>query len=757
MSASSSEGALDLSRAYEQLHPRIQAWIWDQGWKQLRATQARAVEPILARTDDIIISAPTASGKTEAAWLPICTALANDADAGTAQAGVKALYIGPLKALINDQFDRLGGLCAYIDIPVRRRHGDVAASERSALQRSPDGILLITPESLEALFVLHGPRVPAMLGGLRYVVIDELHSFVGTERGAQVQSLLHRVELAIRRRVPRVALSATLADPFQAAEFLRPGGGRSATAIGGPADDRAELLMQLRGYLRTARNDSGSVSGEEEDEDAAAGTTERAIAQHIFEHLRGKDNLVFANSRSNVEAYADLLRQVSDENRVPVEFLAHHGNLSREHREGVEERLKSGELPATAICTSTLEMGIDIGSVDSVAQIGAPGSVAALRQRLGRSGRRGNPAVLRLYIIEDEIDERTTPGDLLRTELVETIATIELLLEKWYEPPNLAGLHLSTLIQQLLSVIAQHGGATASELFAALCASGPFARVTKGQFIQLLRDLAGNDIIFQASDGTLLPGKRGERLLNHYSFYSAFQTPEEYRLVADGRALGSLPILYPVLPGSYLIFAGRRWKVLDVDSQAQVIDLTRSQGGRVPNFTGGSVEVADGVRQRMRTLYESNVVPAYLDRQAGVLLDEGRKNYRRLRIEASSVLGWGRDSLVFPWRGDRVLSTLMVLLTSQGMAVSNDGIALTCSTTSQTAVLDAFGRLTASPPPDPSELARHVPNKMTEKHDIYLGEGLLNDAYAARNLDVPGAWQAMNAMMGAKNHEAGRL
>lgn len=744
---SSSEPLIDLSHAYEQLHPKVQAWIWDQGWEQLRATQAKAVAPVLEGANDVIISAATASGKTEAAWLPICTALARDADAGGSRSGEKALYISPLKALINDQYARLNELCGYLDIPVYRRHGDVTGSERSALQRSPDGLLLITPESLEALFVLQGPRIPTIFNGLRYVVIDEMHSFIGTERGAQVQSLLHRVELAIRRRVPRIALSATLADPAQAADFLRPNSGHSVTVIGGSEDDRAELLMQLRGYTRAARKSPDPETGENVGADASETTTQREVARHLFDHLRGKDNLVFANSRGGVELYTDLLRELSEEHRVPVEFLAHHGNLSKEHREGVEDRLKSREQPATAISTSTLEMGIDIGSVDSVAQIGAPGRVASLRQRLGRSGRRGNPAVLRLYVIEQDVDERTPPGDLLRTELVETVATIELLLEKWYEPPNLNGLHLSTLVQQSLSVIAQHGGATTPELYGALCESGPFATVTKQQFIQFLRDLGGNDIMIQAADGTLLPGQRGERLLNHYSFYSAFQTAEEYRLVAGGRTLGSLPILNPLLPGNFLIFAGRRWRILDIDSQSKVIELVQARGGRAPLFSGGAVQVADGIRLRMRTIYDGTEIPAYLDQQAQGLLEEGRRSYRRLRLDVSSMYGWGRDTLVLPWRGDRIMNTLVVLLTGEGVSVGKDGVALTCRDTSEAKLRDIFTRLAASPMPDPSALASHVPNKAMEKHDAYLSEALLNDAYAARDLDVPGAWNALSEII----------
>jgi len=733
--------------AYKQLHPRIQQWIWDQQWTHLRANQIRAIAPIMAGNTDVIISGATASGKTEAAWLPICSVLARDEETGNTGIGVKALYISPLKALINDQALRLTTMGEYIDLPVFRRHGDVRGAERTQFRQAPDGILLITPESLEAMFVLDGPRIPAIFHGLRYVVVDELHSFIGTERGAQLQSLLHRIELAVRRRIPRIALSATIADGAIAADFLRPGDGQSVTLIGETADQRGELQMQLRGYIHR------DPDKEEKDTDKQASAL--TVSDHLFNTLRGHDNLVFANSRNQVEMYADQLQRRSENLRVPNEFFPHHGNLSKEFREDVETRLKSPAQPTTAICTSTLEMGIDIGSVDSIAQIGAPGSAATLRQRLGRSGRRGQPATLRIYITEPELTRDAPIPDLIRTQLIETIATVELLLEHWYEPPNTAGLHLSTLIQQILSIIAQHGGAQAAALYPALCVGGPFSQVTPSMFVQLLRDLGHHDIITQASDGTLLPGVRGERLLNHYSFYTAFQTADEYRLISQGKALGTMPITYPVLPGSFLIFAGQRWQVVDVDAEAKVIDLVHARGGRPPLFFGGGPTIADGIRQRMKAMYESTEVPGYLDRNARQLLAEGRANYLRLGLGRTQILASGRTTWIFPWMGDRVMNTLSVLFTTHDIETSRDGAALSLHRTTPEEVRGIIEGLLQRPLPDPIRLAASVSIRTQDKHDNYLGEALLNAAYAARDLDLPGAWATLETLMRSQLPDTG--
>jgi ATP-dependent Lhr-like helicase len=726
------------SAAYELYHPSVQRWIYDSGWERLRDAQERAAAPILAGDHDMIIAAATASGKTEAAWLPICSALIRRRAAGEAGPGIQALFISPLKALINDQYDRMTRLCERLDIPVHRWHGDVAVSRKSLVMRTPDGVLLITPESIEAMFVNHGDRIGRVLGDLRYVVIDELHSFIGTERGAHLQSLLHRIEVCIRRGVPRIALSATLGDFTAAADFLRPKKGSSVKVVSSD-DDAGEIRLQLRGYRIGAAPGTSTDPGDNvETHDIAP------IADHLFRTLREHDNLIFANSRAAVETFADMLNRRSRATKISTEFLAHHGSLAKEIREYVEERLKDRSTPVTAICTSTLEMGIDVGSVDSIAQIGAPPTVSSLRQRLGRSGRREDqPAVIRIYVSECDLSNRTPPPDALRDELFQTVAMVELLLASWYEAPHAAGLHLSTLIQQILSVLAQHGAASVAQVHQVLCGQGPFAHVGKSTFGTLLRDMGSHDLIRQDSRGFLLPGGQGDRLLNHYSFYAAFQTSQDYRLVADGRTLGSLPVERPILPGTLLIFAGRRWRVLGVDIAQRVIELTGSGDGQPPTFPGSGGEVADEVRRTMRALYQSEEIPRYLDSTARTLLVEGREVFRRFGHADQSIFGWGNETLLFPWRGDRIMNTLLVTLARQGLNVGQDGVCLTVKGTTPTRLWTLIRELAAAPQPDPLALADSVRTKARDKYDRYLGEDLLNLAYAARALDVPAAWTTL--------------
>lgn len=231
-----------ISSGFNRLHALIQRWIWDQGWTDLRDIQERAIDPVLSGDRDVIIAAATAGGKTEAAFLPVCSRLVEEP-----RGSIRALYISPLKALINDQFDRLERLCERLEIPVHRWHGDVSSGHKRQVLSEPAGILLITPESLEAQFVLRGTAISKLFASLDYVVVDELHSFIGTERGKQLQSLLSRLEFVLRRRIPRIALSATLGDMDLAAEFLRPDR-RLACDILVSNESRQDVRLQIRGY-----------------------------------------------------------------------------------------------------------------------------------------------------------------------------------------------------------------------------------------------------------------------------------------------------------------------------------------------------------------------------------------------------------------------------------------------------------------------------------------------------------------------------
>lgn len=650
------------SQAFHRLAEPVRRWIWEKGWTELRDIQERSISAVLGSEADLIVAARTAGGKTEAAFLPLISQVLES----PGQGGFDLVYVGPLKALINDQFGRLQDLCERAELPVTPWHGDISAGVKARARARPRGILLITPESLEALFVLRGADIPRLFAATRAVVVDELHALLDSERGIHLRSLLTRLELACGRRIRRLGLSATLGDMGLARAYLRPDDPEAVTVLESKGAGQ-ELKVQLRGYLAGGKDDPEGEAAEQE------------VARHLFARLRGGRNLVFAGSRQRVEIYADRLRTLCEEEGVPNEFLPHHASLSREHRSFVEDRLKAAGQPATAVCTSTLELGIDIGEIACVGQIGAPFSVSSLRQRLGRSGRRaGTPAVLRMYEVGPRLEADSPALDTLRLGLVRGVAMVQLLTEGWCEPPAPGALHLSTLVHQILSVIAERGGARAPAVFDVLCRRGPFRQVDTALFARVLRRLASPEvqIIEQAPDGTLLLGRQGERIVEHYSFYAAFKTAEEYRITCRERTLGTLPITQVMAPGFTLIFAGRRWRIVEVSDRDRAVEVEPDRSGRPPLWEGGGGLIHDRVVARMRDVLLDDEWPAWLDPTAQSMLDEARASFRRLGLGERRIVELGpRHWLVATWAGSVRTQSLGLALVALGFATDlEDGL-----------------------------------------------------------------------------------
>ncbi len=713
---------------FERLDSRIQRWIWAEGWTTLRDAQSQAIPALINADQDVIIAAATASGKTEAAFFPILSnLLAQEDNLGS------VLYVSPLKALINDQWDRLSDLCASLDIPVIGWHGDVSASKKHKFLKKPHGVLLITPESLEALFVNRGTSISGTFANLKYIVVDELHAFIGIERGKQLQSLMHRAELAAGRKVPRVGLSATLGDMFLAAEFLRNQNPDAVKMI--VSKDRGQKLnVVVKGYIKPAIS---SHSPTPNDVDEQALSCDYEIARHLYETLRNSSNLIFPNSRTSVELYSDNLRHLCEQDGIPNVFWPHHGNLSKEIREETEQALKDKTRPATAICTTTLELGIDIGAVASIAQIGSPPSVASLRQRLGRSGRRqSESAILRNYCIEPEITVTSNLSDCIHEGLLQTIAMIVLLVEGWFEPPHTRGLHASTLVQQILSIIAEKGGVTAAALWEVLIETGPFGNMDKQDFISLLRSLGERKLITQGSSRILLHGELGEKLVNHYEFYCAFKSKDEYRLESNGKSLGSISLNNPLTPQQGLIFAGRRWRVLDVNQEAKRVTVAPDKGGAPPFFeVAGGALIHHKVRLKMFEILSDNAPLKFLDPTATQMLQNARRYFIDAHLEQRIVIESGSSLLLLTWQGDMVNNTLALMLGSVGLSASNEGVCVAIQKTSLTGLRNAIQKILATGHISTSQLLADVKNLEREKWDWALPLNVLEKSFTTSALE----------------------
>lgn len=712
---------------FQLLHPALQKWIYRQGWEDLRDIQKEAIQPILAGNSDLVICASTAGGKTEAAFLPALTAVADESS------GFGILYISPLKALINDQFRRLEDICDMLDIKVTPWHGDISQSKKKNAKRDPEGVLLITPESLESLLIRESGWVRTSFESLKYVIIDEYHAFLGTERGCHLHSLIHRLETLLNRNntpIPRIALSATLGNMDEVLANLRPNNSFAHKLITG--SDKSSLRMRIRGYLN--RNPIERES-----------PADREIAGDLYELLRRDTNLVFANSRQRTEHFSVMLSDLCEENQVPNEFFTHHGSLSKELRTSLESRLQKQKLPTTAVCTMTLELGIDIGKVKSVAQVTAPHSVSSLRQRLGRSGRRGNPAILRMFITENKLGANSNIIDKLRMQLLQSAAMIRLLIDqKWYEPADTRLFHFSTLLHQVLAVIAQWGGVRVEQLWSLLCKSEIFKNVDIDHFKTLLRTMGEKRLVSQLSSGELVLGDQGENLVDHYTFYAVFKTPEEYRIVIEGRTLGTLPINSPVIPGQHIVFAGRRWKIKDIDEEKKVIHVTPSKAGMPPIFGGDGMSVHDYVRQEMLKIYLEGDYRIdaggrkvdFMDPTAKSLFSEGLGSFRDFKLRDNRIISHDGNAYLIPWMGDKIVNTLTVFLIGQGYEARCFAGVVEIEGADSLAVAKSLKTFNGKNKPSNTSLAELVKNKQTEKYDYLLPENLLNEGYGAKAFDV---------------------
>lgn len=718
-------------KAYDALHPEIRKWIREQEWTGLRPVQADATAAILGSGADVLISAGTAAGKTEAAFLPALTQAA-----GAHGDGLTILYVAPLKALINDQFGRLTNLCERLELPVVRWHGDAPQAAKTRLIAKPRGIVLITPESIEAMFVRRASAARALFGRLRFIIVDEVHAFLGGVRGIHLASLLRRIDALAKAPARRIGLSATLGDPQMAATWLRPGAPDSVQLI--VAEGGAELQLQVRGYLVPDER----ASAAEPEEGTVAPTGLDAVAGHLFARLRGSNNLVFGGSRRRVESLADRLRRRCEREGVPNEFFPHHGNLSKELREELELRLKQGTLPTTAVCTSTLELGIDIGSVRSVAQVGAPRSLSALRQRLGRSGRRkGTPSILRVYVLEEELQPDPDPLDEMRPAVVMAVAAVRLLLAKFIEPPSGGQGTATALLHQCLSVIAERGGVRAGTLHSTLCGPGPFASVPSPLFARLLRGMGSLEakLIEQAPDGLLMLGEVGEKIVGSRDFYALFESSEEWQLVNGGQALGTIPLNNPVAPDSLLVFAGRRWVVLSVDDRSHIIEVAPHRGGSIPTFERGSVEpIHDRLAAEMFAVYGEVEVPAWLDPVAADLLGQGRAAFLRCGADRAHILEHGGETHLLTWRGTRLNGLLAAALTRPGLRCEAHDLGVSAflergeegeAPPDLQAVLEDI----ASKPPNAMVLATQMGAVASAKFDSLIPEDVLKEFWVLAN------------------------
>lgn len=731
-------------RAFDRYAPFVQEYIYRNHWENLRSIQVAAADAIFNTDENVLLTASTASGKTEAAFFPIITLFSEDMPSS-----VGCIYIGPLKALINDQFSRLNDLCAEADIPVWHWHGDVAQSHKAKLMRHPSGILQITPESLEALLLHKHAAIAKLFGDLRFVVIDEVHSLLRGDRGGQTLCLIERLSRIAGVNPRRIGLSATIGDPEGTGEFLSLGTGRKTIIPKIDAKGSKWRLSMEHFYVKDAqaaedKQIPGALPVLEEKTDDAPANADPGIG-YIFEHTRGKKCLVFVNSREECEMVTTTLRHYCELNHEPDRFLVHHGNLSASYRETAEGIMKDDSQYMTTVTTATLELGIDIGRLERAFQIDAPWTVSSFLQRMGRTGRRELPPEMWFVIREDEPEVRAMLPTTIPWKLLQGIALVQLYLEeRWVEPPRLDRLPFSLLYHQTMSTLASCGELSPRALADRVLRLHYFHRITQEDYRVLLRHLIATDHIQQTEQGGLIVGLAGERVINSFKFYGVFQESEEYTVRSESQELGTVVSPPPV--GEKLAIAGHVWQVLDVDHKRRLIYCQQVKGS-VPAYFGQCPgDLHTKILTRMRQVLQEDRQYPYLMKNAVARLEQARFTAAHSGAAERPLINLGGNMwCLLPWVGTYTFLTMerfLKIKCADRLGLRNlDSARPFFIQFTMKADESAFFRVLAEEirkPIDPMELVYPKELPLFDKYDEYLPEELVKKGFALGVLDVDG-------------------
>ncbi len=749
--------------------PFIQDFIYEHEWENLRAIQVAAGDAIFNTDDNVLLSASTASGKTEAAFFPILTLFSEEPPSS-----IGAIYIGPLKALINDQFGRLLELCEEAEIPVWHWHGDVSQSHKSKMLKNPSGILQITPESLEALMLHKHAIIPKLFGDLRFIVIDEVHSLMRGDRGGQTICLIERLARMAGVNPRRIGLSATIGDPEMTGKFLASGTGRGTVIPVIESKGQTWRISMEHFYVsgpqatdpvrkNTTFNDENIIDVDvinhvspesdnvniplpvlEQASDSAPLAADPGIG-YIFEHTRGKKCLVFCNSREDAEAVTTTLRQYCEAKHEPDRFLIHHGNLSASYRQSAEELMKDEDTYLTTVTTSTLELGIDIGRLERAFQIDAPFTVSSFLQRMGRTGRRDLPPEMWFVMREDPPEPRAMLPECIPWKLLQGIALIQVYLEeKWVEPPRLDRLPYSLLYHQTMSTLASGGEMTPVELASRVLSLSVFYRVSQDDFRVLLRHLLETDHIQWTERQGLIVGLTGERITNNFKFYAVFQENEEYKVRCESQELGT--IVMPPPAGEKIAIAGHVWVVTEVDHKRHEVYCELIKGN-VPAYFGECPgDINTHILERMKAVLSEDRFYPYLMQNATARLSSARNAVRASGILQNPLISLGGNMwALFPWLGTYAFLALErflrlrcgQLLAMKGFDASRPYFIQFTMKASRNDFFDIVTQA-ADMPLDPMDLL--FPNEVPvfEKYDDFLPKELVRKGFAYGVLDIEG-------------------
>lgn len=643
----------EADKIFMRFPPYIQEYIYSHGWSSLREIQIQSAKVILESDDNLLLSSSTASGKTEAAFFPILADLYENEVTDS----ISVLYIAPLKSLINDQFIRMEEVLDVSGIPLTHWHGDVGAGHKNKILKNPQGILQITPESMESMLINRSNDIVRLFHGLRYVVIDEIHAMIGQDRGSQVMCQLSRLATKIGHHPRRIGLSATIGDVSLAAEWLGMGTGRSTQA---PVFGRTPLKWKLGlQHFYIANLDENQESPSTSGVDRGGKATFDAGYEFLYDAVVGKKAIVFSNSREETEYVTATLRQIARKRREDDIFLIHHGNLSASIREDAENKMKDdSEVSAVTCATVTLELGIDIGRLERVAQVGSATTVSGFLQRLGRSGRRGSPPEMIMVFREETPLPNAPLPKMIPWDMLRGIAIIDLYAsERFIEPPRIKRMPLSLAFHQTLSVLASGGEKSAKQLATQILSLPPFDELQKEDYRELLVSMVNQEYLEMTEIRGLIVGLKGERLVNNFKFYAVFKDSEDYTVRCDSEEIGTITTPPPV--GDRFALAGRVWEVKEVDLPSKLIFVTQVDGKMEISWPGDAGEIHTKVLRAIRDVLFNGKEYPYLSANAKARLKDARLIAMNTGMDRHRVLPLGGQSYVmFPWLGTRSFRTM---------------------------------------------------------------------------------------------------
>jgi ATP-dependent Lhr-like helicase len=612
---------------FSRFAPRLQETIVARlGWTSLRPVQEEAGEALLDGFNAVVL-APTAGGKTEAAFFPILSDLITDH-----VSGVGALYVAPIKALLNNHSDRLG---LYTEMVGLRRfvwHGDTADHQRRRFLRDPADLLMTTPESLEVMLISPRVDVEGLFRELRAVVVDEIHAVAGTDRGAHLLSVLERLARWSRHDLQRIGLSATVGNPEAMLAWLKGTSGRPGKVIDPPRQpSRRQLLVAYRPSLPELARDASRLA-------------------------KGVKSLFFCQTRAVTEAVAEQMAWAG------TTVFVHHSAVSREERALAEERFHRGS-NACIVCTSTLELGIDVGDLDRVLQAEAPDTVSSFLQRMGRTGRRPGQASNLTFFCE------TVDGVLQATAL------IELAKSGWVEDVEIPDRCWPVLVHQTLAMSLAGDGVPAEEVWAHLRTVPDFSGIDRIEFDHLVSWMLQDRSLLLTS-GRLVLGPKAEQKFGRRNFmelYAVFSSPQTYLVqTTAGQPLGSLTqdFVDRLVDGvSCFLLAGRPWAVLRVQHDDRRVVVEPAPRGREPTWGGFLPQFLSlPVCRKIREILTSEEIYAYLTPEASAVLEERREGVREFLSSHEGGIEIGnREIRWWTFAGGQINTTLRYALEALGL------------------------------------------------------------------------------------------